>query len=312
MLLHLHGHSTAASPRAIPGAEDESLLPLRAGARPVQHRQDAARSSASFPRADTSVVRPRAPRLQRWRLHPAGDRACRRTSGRAARRRRRAGVILSGHSGAAAASPRCSAPRRCPAGPRTSRHLEAFFSFDTINGKDTQKVSEIEDGPEYTSSPAFVLARLDADLQMLQAAGANRAARKEPQVQASLAAKLRRRGLPLPRLLLRVRRTSRKAIRGGSSRSAAADVCRPCTSCSRARSTRGSTPTRATWAARARSCSTRCGRTTPSRPSGTDHMHDMGGPAGAQEGLAVDGRDTRAALGSLPTRARMRSVADRP
>jgi hypothetical protein len=38
-------------------------------------------------------------------------------------------------------------------------HLEGFFSFDTINGKDGQKVSEIDKGTEYKKHLAFVTER---------------------------------------------------------------------------------------------------------------------------------------------------------
>jgi hypothetical protein len=73
-------------------------------------------------------------------------------------------------------------------------HLESFFSFDTINGRTGQKVSEIEQGNEYKQHVAFVQARLDADLRMLKDERAKAAGQTEEQIQTALEAKLVRDG----------------------------------------------------------------------------------------------------------------------
>src|SRR4029079_1017411 len=134
------------------------------------------------------------------------SRPCRWTSGRAARRPRPAagscsapgglgwrapgagGVILSGHSGAGGRFADMFGTAKMPS------RLEGFFSFDTINGKTGQKVSEIVTGNEYKQHVKFILARLDADLALLSAERKATAGKKEDEIQAALAAKLVREG----------------------------------------------------------------------------------------------------------------------
>ena len=81
------------------------------------------------------------------------------------------GIILSGHSGAGGRFASMFGTDKMPGGTAGyPGHLESFFSFDTINGKDGQKVKEIEDGTEYKAHLAFVIGRLDAALQTIKAA----------------------------------------------------------------------------------------------------------------------------------------------
>src|SRR3954469_2237353 len=61
-------------PRGLPGRRGRVPLPLRAGARPVQHRQEAADHRHPAPGRHAVAVRPRRQRRQCRRLHPAGDR----------------------------------------------------------------------------------------------------------------------------------------------------------------------------------------------------------------------------------------------
>lgn len=95
------------------------------------------------------------------------------------------GIILSGHSGAGGRFAGMFGTEKMPGGTAgIPGRLESFFSFDTINGKDGQKVREIEDGPEYKAHLAFVMGRLDADLQTIKAAKA--AGQKDTQLEATL------------------------------------------------------------------------------------------------------------------------------
>jgi hypothetical protein len=98
------------------------------------------------------------------------------------------GVILSGHSGAGGRFADMFGTAKMPG------QLEGFFSFDTINGRTGQKVSEIAKGNEYQKHLAFVLGKLDADAQRLAAERAKLAGSKEDQIQEALAGKLARDG----------------------------------------------------------------------------------------------------------------------
>jgi hypothetical protein len=75
------------------------------------------------------------------------------------------GVILSGHSGAGGRFASMFGTAKMPG------RLESFLSFDTINGKTGQRVSEIETGNEYKQHVAFILAKLDADLKLVKGGG---------------------------------------------------------------------------------------------------------------------------------------------
>ncbi|HET8755080.1 MAG TPA: hypothetical protein VFM58_03675 [Solirubrobacteraceae bacterium] len=98
------------------------------------------------------------------------------------------GVILSGHSGAGGRFADMFGTAKMP------KRLEGFFSFDTINGKTGQKVSEIVSGNEYKQHVKFILARLDADLAMLAAERGRAAGKQEGEIQAALEGKLVREG----------------------------------------------------------------------------------------------------------------------
>jgi hypothetical protein len=98
------------------------------------------------------------------------------------------GVILSGHSGAGGRFADMFGTANMPS------RLEGFFSFDTINGKTGQKVSEIVTGNEYKQHVKFILGRLDADLAMLAAERKKAAGKKDDEIQAALAAKLTQEG----------------------------------------------------------------------------------------------------------------------
>jgi hypothetical protein len=74
------------------------------------------------------------------------------------------------------------------------KRLEGFFSFDTINGKTGQKVSEIVTGNEYKQHVKFILARLDSDRDMLVAERAKTQGKKEDEIQTALEGKLVREG----------------------------------------------------------------------------------------------------------------------
>ena len=98
------------------------------------------------------------------------------------------GVILSGHSGAGGRFADMFGTAKMPS------RLEGFFSFDTINGKTGQKVSEIATGNEYKQHVKFILGRLDADLAMLAAERKKAAGKKDDEIQTALAAKLTQEG----------------------------------------------------------------------------------------------------------------------
>ena len=94
------------------------------------------------------------------------------------------GVILSGHSGAGGRFADMFGNEKMP------KRLEGFFSFDTINGKTGQKVSEIVTGTEYKKHVAFIRDRLDADLAMLAGERKKVAGKKEDEIQTALETKL--------------------------------------------------------------------------------------------------------------------------
>jgi hypothetical protein len=95
------------------------------------------------------------------------------------------GIILSGHSGAGGRFASMFGTEKMPGGTAGyPGRLESFFSFDTINGKDGQKVKEIEDGAEYKAHVAFVTRSLDADLRTITAAKAS--GQKEAQIETKL------------------------------------------------------------------------------------------------------------------------------
>jgi hypothetical protein len=98
------------------------------------------------------------------------------------------GVILSGHSGAGGRFADMFDTAKMPS------RLEGFFSFDTINGRDGQRVSEIVKGNEYNKHVAFILGKLDADLRMLAAERKTAAGKKEEEIQKALEGKLVRDG----------------------------------------------------------------------------------------------------------------------
>ena len=219
------------------------------------------------------------------------------------------GVILSGHSGAGGRFASMFGTAKMPGGTKdVPGHLEAFFSFDTINGKDRQKVSEIEDGPEYKAHRAFVLARLDADLQMLQAARCQGRPREGSPGPGLAGGQARRRGLPLPRVLPGVAEPLQGRCRRSSSRPPRPDYA------DRYFLLKGEVD--AWFDAHAADLGGKGSKLFNAlranytiEPSGTDHMHDMGGAAGAQEGLAVDAREHARRAGLTPDRAPGRSVA---
>ena len=189
VLLHLHGHKWPGYGVGYETAEDETL-----------YRFEQALDQFSKTKRPIIAVLPQGGSLsefgktterdRRGRLHPAGDR--RRAGGPVAGRRGAAagGVILSGHSGAGGRFADMFGTAKMPYRPG----LEGFFSFDTINGKTGQKVSEIVTGNEYKQHVKFILGRLDADLAMLAGERKAAAGKKEDEIQAALAAKLVREG----------------------------------------------------------------------------------------------------------------------
>jgi hypothetical protein len=300
VLLHLHGHEYGSFPAGYPGAEDESLYRFEQALeqfstdkkRPIIGvlPQGGTRSQFGHDTSDfnagvyiqqaIAAVPP-----DQW---PSG-------SAPAA-----GGVILSGHSGAGGRFASMFDTAKMPGGTKdVPGHLEAFFSFDTINGKDGQKVSEIEDGPEYKAHRAFALARLDADLQMLQAAGAKGGHEKDPLVQASLAAKLAAEGFRF-RGFYRGSPNLKKDDPTKLEPTALADYA------DRYFRLKGEVDT---WfGAHAADLGGKGSKLYDAlranytiEPSGTDHMHDMGGLPGPKKDSPWTHENLRAALGSLAT-----------
>ena len=104
------------------------------------------------------------------------------------------GVILSGHSGAGAGFTRMLGTEKMPhSTPGTPGQLEGLFSFDTINARG-EKVSGITSGGQYKALRNFLIARLDADLHMLNDERAKAKGKTEAQIQALQADKLAREG----------------------------------------------------------------------------------------------------------------------
>jgi hypothetical protein len=300
VLLHLHGHEYGSFPAGYPGAEDESLYRFEQALdqfstdkkRPIIGilPQGGTRSQFGHGTSDfnagvyiqqaIAAVPP-----DQW---PSG-------SAPAA-----GGVILSGHSGAGGRFATMFGTEKMPGGTTdVPGHLEAFFSFDTINGKDGQKVSEIEDGAEYKAHRAFVLARLDADLQMLQAAGAKAGHEKEPQVQASLAAKLAAEGFRF-RGFYRGSPNLDKDDPTKLEPTALADYA------DRYFLLKGEVDAwfdahAADLGGKGSKLFTALRANYTIEPSGTDHMHDMGGLPGPKKDSPWTHENMRAALGSLPT-----------
>jgi hypothetical protein len=299
VLFHLHGHKTGSFAAGYPGAEDESLYRFEqaldqfsaAKTRPIiailPQGGDTSEfgKSASEVNAGTYIQQAiDAVPPDQWPHKPAP---------------KAGGIILSGHSGAGGRFASMFGNEKMPGGTGAG-HLEGFFSFDTVNGKDGQRVSQIVEGNEYKKHLAFVLGRLDEDLTMLQAERAKLGAKKEDDIQAALEAKLQKDGFRF------------RAFYSGSPHLKAAKP--------------GETPAldpdaEAGYADRyfllkgkvdewfdahagdlggkgsKAFAALRANYTIEA--AGTDHMHDMGGVPGT--GGAWDHENMRRALGSLPT-----------
>jgi hypothetical protein len=199
------------------------------------------------------------------------------------------GVILSGHSGAGGRFASMFGTAKMPA------KLESFFSFDTINGKDGQKVSEIPEGNEFKQHVKFLLGRLDDDLAMLKAERAKASNQTDEQIQDALAAKLlsggfRFRGYYSGTPSLKDAKTLNPAATADYADRyflLAAKIDKWFEDHASELGGKGSKvydALRANYTIQA---------------SGTDHMHDMGGIKGPKDTFTHE--NMRAALGSLPT-----------
>jgi hypothetical protein len=201
------------------------------------------------------------------------------------------GVILSGHSGAGGRFADMFGTGKMPA------HLEGFFSFDTINGRTGQKVSEITKGNEYKQHLAFVLGKLDADLQSLKAERAKLSGQKEDQIQVALAGKLARDGFRFRAFYSGPLHVKADGTLDEKAESTYAD---------RYFLLKGNVD--AWFDAHAGDLGGKGSKAYAAlranytiEAAGTDHMQDMGGVAGAKKGDPWQHENLKAALGALPT-----------
>ena len=194
VLLHLHGHQLAGYDLGYESAYDESLYRIEhaldqfaANQRPIIGVLVQGSPTSEFGKGGTKDVNVGAYIQQAIAAVPP-DQWPNKTAPQAG------GVILSGHSGAGAGFTNILGTEKMPHSTKGKPgELEGLLSFDTINAMG-EKVSGITAGRQYKALRNFVIARLDADLRMLNDERSKATGKTEAQIQTLQEQKLVREG----------------------------------------------------------------------------------------------------------------------